>query len=67
MKMNDFIYLNDLHQPLKNKWVKPSNVSEAKCETLNMKAALTIRCFLWRIPCYILLLMKHSLIRFGRN
>ena len=41
-KMEDFLYLNDLHQPLENNGEKFSNLSEAKWETLDKKAVVSI-------------------------
>ena len=41
-KMEDFLYLNDLHQPLENNGEKPSNLSKAKWETMDRKAAASI-------------------------
>lgn len=42
-KMEDYLYLNDLHLPLENNGEKPSSISEAKWETLDRKASATIR------------------------
>ena len=44
--MEDFLYLNDLHQPLENNGEKPSILSKTKWETLDRKAVASIRCFL---------------------
>jgi len=43
-KMKDYLYLNDLLQPLENNGERPIGVTKEKWEILDRKAAATIRC-----------------------